>query len=43
MCEKHALGMIDDQPDAIGQFWPEHRQALRDAQTRPEDKTCKTP
>jgi len=43
MCATHALGMIDEQPDAIGQFWPEHRQALRDAQARRKDMTCKTP
>jgi len=43
MCEKHALGMIDDQPDAMGQFWPEHRQALRDAQARGKEVTCKIP
>jgi len=40
MCETHALGMLDDQPDAVLQFWPEHRQALRGAHARRKDTTC---
>jgi hypothetical protein len=43
MCAGHALGMLDAHPDAIDQFWPEHRQALRDAQARRKDITCTTP
>lgn len=31
VCLTHALSMIEMYPEGLSQFWPEHRQHLRDA------------
>lgn len=29
LCDDHALRLVRDDPSAINQFWPEHRDAIR--------------